>query len=77
MQEREQCVIFGGKLSETKAFTHGVSQGNILVPFLFITFMSDLPLYIDTPLDMYADDSTIHVTEKTIEELKKTLNIQI
>ncbi len=39
--------------------------------------MNDLPLYIDSPLDMYADDSTIHVTGKTIEELESKLNIDL
>ncbi len=39
--------------------------------------MNDLPLYIDSPLDMYADDSTIHVTENTIEELESKFNINL
>ncbi len=37
--------------------------------------MNDLHLYIDFPLDMYADDSTIHVNGKTLEELESKLNI--
>ncbi len=36
-----------------------------------------LRLYIDSPLDMYADDSTTHVTGKTIEELESKLNIDL
>ncbi len=63
---REQCVIFNGNLSKINTVTHGVPQGSILCPLLFITFMNDLPLYIDSPLDMYTDDSTIHITGKTI-----------
>ncbi len=39
--------------------------------------MNDLPLYINSLLDMYADDSTIHVTGKTIEELESKLNIDL
>ncbi len=75
LQGREQCVIFIGNLSKTNAVTHGVFQCSILGPLLFMTFMNDLPLYIDAPLVMYADDSTIHVTGKTIEELESKLNI--
>ncbi len=48
---------------------------SILSPLLLISFMNDLPLYIDSPLGMYADDSTIHVTEKSIEELENKRNI--
>ena len=74
LQGREQCVLFKGKLSETKPVTHGVPQGSILGPLLFITFINDLPLHIESPLDMYADDSTIHATGKTVEELETKLN---
>ncbi len=74
---REQCVIFKIYLSKTNTFTNGVPLGSILGPLLFITFMNDLPLYIDCPLDMYSDDSTIHVTGKTIEELESKLNIDL
>ncbi len=66
-----------GNLSKTNTVTHCVPQCSILGPLLLITFMNDLPLYIDSPLDMYADDSTIHVTGKTIEELESKLNIDL
>ncbi len=77
LQGREQCVIFKGNFSKTNTVTHGVPQDSILGPLLFVTFMNDLPLYIDSPCDMYADDSTIHVTLKTIEELESKLNIDL
>ncbi len=48
LQGREQCVIFKGNLSKTNTVTHGVPQGSILGPLLLITFMNDLPLYIDS-----------------------------
>ncbi len=50
---------------------------SIVGPLLFITFMNDLPLKIYSPLHMYADDSTIHVTGKTILELESKLNIDL
>ncbi len=55
-----QCVQFKGKMSETRPVTHGVPQGIILGPLLFIIFMNDLPLYVNSDFDMYADDSTLH-----------------
>ncbi len=77
LQGTEQCVIFKGNLSKTNTVTHGVPQCNILGPLLFITFMNDLTLYIDSPLAIHADDSTIHVIGKTIEELESKLNIDL
>ncbi len=39
--------------------THGIPQGSILGPRLFILFMNDLPLHVESELDTYADDTTL------------------
>jgi hypothetical protein len=36
--------------------------------------MNDLPLHVDSLLDMYADDSILDASGKTIEELEVKLN---
>ncbi len=71
LQNREQCVQFKGKISDTKPVAHGVPQGSILGPLLF---MNDLPLHVHSSLDMYADDSTLGASGKTIEDLEVKLN---
>ncbi len=71
LQTREQCVQFKGKISDTKPVTHGVPQGSILDPLLF---MNDLPLHVDLSLDIYADASTLDASGKTTEDLKAKLN---
>ncbi len=74
LQGRHQCVQFKGKMSVTRPVTHGVPQDSILGPLLFIIFMNDLPLYVNSDIDMYADDSTLHTAAKTLDELELILN---
>ena len=74
LQGRTQCVQFKSKISDTIPMTPGVPQGSILGPLLFILFMNDLPLHVDSELDMYADDSTLCATGETVDELNLKLN---
>ncbi len=48
--------------------THGVPKGTILRPLPFKLFMNDLPLHVDSSIDMYADDSTLCETDETVDE---------
>ncbi len=49
-----------------------VPQGSILGPLLFILLMNDIPLGIEEGvLEMYAEDSTVSVSGKTIIEFEK------
>jgi hypothetical protein len=70
---RSQNVVVDNRVSSQLEVDCGVPQGSILGPLFFILFINDLPLYVDNEFDMYADDSTLHTTGKTIESLEFSL----
>ncbi len=75
LQGSIQCVQFKSKISDTITLTNGVPQGSILRPLHLIHFMNDLPLHVESELDMYANDSTLCATGKTVEDLDLNNNI--
>ena len=60
MKERRQLVKLGDKRSSVAIVRHGIPQGSILGPLLFIVFINDLPLYVTSSrIDLCADDTTL------------------
>ena len=80
MSGRSQSVIWNGMKSGSRPLTHGVAQGSILGPLLFLVMVADLPEYVTngTPnakMMCYADDSTLYQTAKSKESLKSDLEM--
>ena len=57
----KQYTCVNNKLSSPQYLTHGVSQGSVLSPLLFLVFINDLPESISnsTTVDVFADDTTL------------------
>ncbi len=54
-------------MSQSADVVPGVPYGSILGPLLFINFMNDLTVATEnTELDMFADDSTLGASAKTL-----------
>lgn len=78
LKNRSQTVFFNGSYSEFKMLNCGVPQGSCLGPLLYTIYTNDLTLVVkQAKISMYADDSTIYVAAKTVEEVNMILNSEL
>ena len=57
---RQQFVSIDGQRSDSLLNKHGVPQGSVLGPTLFLSFVNDIPLHLtNSTVDIYADDTAI------------------
>jgi hypothetical protein len=72
-----QYVTINNTKSSTKHVPHGIPQGSILGPSLFLIFINDLPLTVNTSvIDLYADDTTLTCSAHFCDtvQLQESLN---
>ena len=60
LSNRSQRVIVDGATSEPAPVTSGVPQGSVLGPTLFLAFINDLPLHVQSSARLFADDCVIY-----------------
>ncbi|CAB4001579.1 Hypothetical predicted protein, partial [Paramuricea clavata] len=75
LANRTQMCSVNGALSGTKLVTCGIPQGSILGPLLFLIYINDLLNSLEySSTRMFADDTTLTVSGKSIHDVEVAIN---
>ena len=75
LDNRKQCCKVNGHMSKQENIHFGVPQGSCLGPLLFLIYINDLPLALDSSnVNMYADDTSIYYSSKSISSINNAVN---
>ena len=75
LTDRQQCVNIDGTKSDFSTIKHGVPQGSILGPLLFLLYINDIVLSSKRlQFLLFADDTSIFATGDSYSEVRTVLN---
>ena len=78
LNNRVQYVTYNNNCSDISCITHGVPQGSILGPLLFLLYINDIKKASDKfEYIMYADDTTLIYTQQNIVDLESNINDEL
>ena len=61
LSDRRQRVVIEGKESNWGQIGAGVPQGSVLGPLLFLIYINDIVNIVDSPIRLFADDTSLFV----------------
>ena len=77
LNNRSQYVEINGVKSSIQNITHGVPQGSVLGPILFLLYINDLPNAIDIFSSLFADDTIFAHSDSNLKRLEERVNIEL
>ena len=77
LQNRSQYVSILGFDSDIKPVNHGVPQGSVLGPLLFLVYINDLHTVIKSKIFHFADDTNLLNTNNSPLKLQKHINADL
>ena len=60
LRDRRQRVVIEGQESSWLPITSGVPQGSVLGPLLFLVYINDITTVVNSPIRLFADDTTLY-----------------
>ena len=78
LSNRTQQTEINGVLSDTGIIKHGVPQGSVLGPLLFLLYINDISESSKIlKFFLFADDTTVHYSDKTSSDTENLLNNEL
>ena len=68
LSERIQCARVENEFSSWKPVKSGIPQGSVLGSVLFVIFINDMPDYVESMCQLFADDAKIFRSVKSNED---------
>ena len=70
LSNRQGRVLYNGEVGRRRRFHHGVPQGSVLSPLLFIMYTNSITRIIPAPthIALYADDTSLWASSRSKEE---------
>ena len=70
MQHRQQYTVVNDCISHFKEISHGVPQGSVLGPLLFLLYINDINFAVtEGELKLYADDTNLFLNDTNLDRL--------
>ena len=78
LSNRKQQVEINGTLSDPGIIKHGVPQGSVLGPLLFLLYINDISKSSNIlKFFLFADDTTVYYADKYNENTENLLNTEL
>ena len=74
LSNRKQATVIKGEMSDYSWISAGVPQGSVLGPLLFIVYINDITLEIESTIKLFADDTSMYSFMEDLDQQATTLN---
>ena len=77
LENRKICTKINQKTSSLCKITHGIAQGSVSGPLLFLLYVNDVPYASKFKITLLADDANLHLSHQRPEFPQKLINKEI